>query len=226
MKNFKKHKGLPGFDHINTYYDQLHHCTSAKILPGEYYVTALDECVVTVLGSCVSACVRDKTSGIGGMNHFMLPVTHENSGRWDTDKTGMASRYGDYAMKHLLDDVIKHGGDKNSLEVKIFGGGLINAGQSDVGAQNIKFAREFLQNAGMPVAAEDLGGTQPRKVYFFPKTGKVMIKRIDTLHNDTIQQREMDYRYDLKNGSRPKDVKSSDDELIDIEPIDIARFFE
>ena len=66
---------IAGFEHVNRYVDREHGVIAAKILPGEYYVTQEDELITTVLGSCISACIRDKESGMGGMNHFMLPET-------------------------------------------------------------------------------------------------------------------------------------------------------
>lgn len=71
---------LPGFEHINRYWDSVHQAAAAKLLPGEYYVTVEDEIIVTVLGSCVSACIRDPIRGIGGMNHFMLPISQQGRG--------------------------------------------------------------------------------------------------------------------------------------------------
>lgn len=210
MKRNEPEGRFSGFEHINTYYDGMHGCYAAKILPGEYYVTSADECVVTVLGSCVSACVRDKVFGIGGMNHFMLPVTHSDTPRWGNSTVNVATRYGDYAMEHLMNDIISHGGLKKNFEVKLFGGGLINQGQSDIGGKNIKFVRQFLKDEGISVAAEDLGGIHPRKVYYFPQTGKVMMKRINTLHNNTIQKREEKYQHDLDADSISGDIELFD----------------
>ena len=63
----------------NTYFDRHLNMEAVKILPGEYFATTRDLVVVTVLGSCVSVCLRDRRSGIGGMNHFMLPGNDEHS---------------------------------------------------------------------------------------------------------------------------------------------------
>jgi len=185
------------FDHINVYFDRLHQCHTAKLLPGEYYMTTSDECIVTVLGSCVSACVRDRMFGIGGMNHFMLPVSHDQSPTWGGSAVDVVTRYGDYAMEHLLNDIISHGGLKENFEVKLFGGAMVNGSNSDVGPMNIRFIRQFLKDEGIQIDAEDLGGNHPRKIYYFPRTGKVMMKRITTLHNHTIFHREHDYQHHL-----------------------------
>lgn len=210
MRNSNGIHRFPGFEHINVYYDNIHQSHAAKLLPGEYYVTASNECIVTVLGSCVSACVRDKRFGIGGMNHFMLPETYGESPKWGNSTVGVATRYGDYAMEHLLNDIVSHGGNKNNFEVKLFGGGLINEGMSDVGSKNILFVRQFLRDEGISVAAENLGGIHPRKIYYFPKTGKVMMKRITSLHNDTIIKREAEYRRNIETEPVSGDIELFD----------------
>ena len=189
---------LPGFEAVNRYWDTVHEMPAAKILPGEYYVTRGQELVTTVLGSCVSACIRDRIFGIGGMNHFMLPISGDGKG-WvgASDVTSTATRYGNYAMEHMINDILKHGGHKRHLEAKIFGGGRMMDALSDVGAKNIAFVREYLDVEGIPLRSEDVGDIYPRKLIFFPATGKVLMKRIKHLHNDTILQREKDYRTEI-----------------------------
>jgi len=97
---------LPGFDHINTYYDSVHEIATAKLLPGEYYVTTQNEAVVTVLGSCVSACIRDRIFGIGGMNHFMLPIHEKERSTWKGGVADQITRFGNYDMEHLSNDIL------------------------------------------------------------------------------------------------------------------------
>ena len=64
------------------FFDAASAAWMVKVFPGEFYVTKkTDEVLVTVLGSCVSACIRDPFAGIGGMNHFMLPHTIGRLGR-------------------------------------------------------------------------------------------------------------------------------------------------
>src|SRR5690348_5057665 len=136
-----------------------------KLLPGEYYVSRTDEAISTVLGSCVSACVRDPACGLGGMNHFLLP---ENAtvgpNYWLDPSVGLATRYGSYAMESLINDLLKLGAVRERLEIKLFGGGRILQGMTDVGERNIDFIKSYMQLEGLRVAAEDMGGTQPRKV--------------------------------------------------------------
>lgn len=190
-------RALRGFHHINRYWDKYHRLYAAKILPGEYYVTMQGEMIVTVLGSCVSACVRDKVFGIGGMNHFMLPIGVEGgstNSAWNT----AATRYGNFAMEALINDILKNGGRRENLEFKVFGGGMILENMTDVGEKNIKFIHDFIKTEGFELLAEDLGDTYPRKVHYFPQTGKVKMKKLRSLHNNTILEREACYRDSLE----------------------------
>lgn len=189
---------LPGFEHINRYWDKAHHCNAAKILPGEYYVTTQNEEIVTVLGSCVSACIRDRVFGIGGMNHFMLPMTSENaSDAWKNVNISAATRYGNYAMEHMINAILTNGGMRKNLEVKLFGGGRILAQMTDVGARNVAFVRDYVQVENLNVIAEDLGDIYPRKVMYNPMTGKVRMKKLRSLHNNTVVERETTYMKNL-----------------------------
>jgi chemotaxis protein CheD len=196
---------ISGFDHVNRYWDRERDMVAAKILPGEYYVTRQDELVTTVLGSCVSACIRDKESGIGGMNHFMLPQT--SSGKGSDTIVGIATRYGNYAMEHLINTILSNGGKRKNLEVKVFGGGKIIPALTDVGMKNIDFVLYYLDQEGLRVLSQDLGDIYPRKVVYFPKTGKVAMKKIQDLHNDTIIKREKQYISTLKNEPVAGDVE-------------------
>jgi chemotaxis protein CheD len=179
----------------NIYYDRNFDCDAAKILPGEYYYTQKDMLIVTVLGSCVSACIRDRVSGIGGMNHFMLP----DGG--DADSPVSASmRYGTYAMEVLINDVLKAGARRENLEAKVFGGGNVLRGfiAINVGQRNAQFVRDFLRAENIRVMAEDLNDIYPRKVYFFPRTGKVLVKKLKQMNNNTVVNREQDYAQRLQ----------------------------
>lgn len=189
---------LSGFEHINRYWDKMHNSNAAKILPGEYYVTTQDEVIVTVLGSCVSACIRDRVFGIGGMNHFMLPMTNENSSdAWKNVNISASTRYGNVAMEHLINSILSNGGLRKNLEVKLFGGGRILAQMTDIGARNIAFVHDYVNIEGLRVIAEDLGDTCPRKVMYNPLTGKVKMKKLRSLHNNTVVERETKYMHEL-----------------------------
>lgn len=191
-------RSLPGFERINRYWDMVHEMPAAKILPGEYYVTTGNELVTTVLGSCVSACIRDRVFGVGGMNHFMLPLSADGQG-WSGagDLVSTATRYGNYAMEHMINDILKHGGHKKHLEAKIFGGGRMMQSLSDIGARNIDFVREYLDTEGIPLVSENVGDIYPRKIIYIPSSGRALMKRIKHLHNDTIIRRESEYRSEI-----------------------------
>ena len=164
---------------------------AAKILPGELYVSMHGEMISTVLGSCVAACIRDVRKGIGGMNHFMLPEPSEHSHGWGNDN--LTTRYGSWAMEALINEILKRGGTRDTLEVKLFGGGQIIENMTDIGARNILFVREFMKAEGLKIVAEDFGGSRPRKVLYFPDTGSVKLKRLNQVQNKTVFSRERDY---------------------------------
>jgi chemotaxis protein CheD len=142
----------------------------------------------TVLGSCVSACVRDTVARVGGMNHFLL-ATQSGSAR---DRYGESARYGAFAMEQLINLVLAKGsGNKANLEFKVFGGGIIHAGLNDVGAKNVAFVTEFLRNEGFVIASRDLGGTFARRVMFQPVTGRALVKRLDSAENAMLVREEL-----------------------------------
>jgi chemotaxis protein CheD len=180
----------------NVYYDRTFDCDAAKILPGEYYYTGKNMLIVTVLGSCVSACIRDRVTGLGGMNHFMLPDGGGDAG----SPVSASMRYGTFAMEVLINDLLKAGARRENLEAKVFGGGAVLRGFTamNVGERNAAFVMNFLKTERIPVLAEDLNDIHPRKVYFFPKTGKVLVKKLMQTQNDTLAKRELDYAKRLK----------------------------
>jgi chemotaxis protein CheD len=185
---------LPGFEHLQRFWEPDTERWTAKILPGEYYVTRSDEAITTVLGSCISACIRDPVEGIGGMNHFMLPQESASGGSsWLEAGVGLATRYGSYAMESLVNDLLKLGAVRERLEIKIFGGGRILASMTDVGQRNINFIRGFIRIEGYAIAAEDLGGSQPRKIVYFPAQGRVRVRRLRAIENRSIADREQIY---------------------------------
>jgi len=186
------------------YFDRHFQIEAAKIKPGEYYVTPREMMIVTVLGSCVSACIRDRQRGIGGMNHFMLP-TEDSS----TDICSASARYGDYAMEILINELLKMGAQRHHLEAKIFGGGRVLKGfsQSNIGERNVDFVHRYLAKEEIPVIARDLLDIYPRKVYFFPQSGRVLVKKLRSMHNTTIFDRERDYQQRLSRTRIEGDVE-------------------
>jgi chemotaxis protein CheD len=189
----------------NLYFDRTFNMQASKIVPGEYYVTRRDMVLVTVLGSCVAACIRDKTNGIGGMNHFMLPKSMGEQSGW----ISASARYGAYAMEVMINQILKQGAKRENLEAKIFGGGAVlkNMNSLNVGNDNAKFALEYLKKEKIPILAKDLLGDLPRKVYYFPKTGKVLVKKLQSLPNDTISTREQEYNERLINSRIEGDIE-------------------
>ena len=177
------------FAHIRRMQDRRFPHEIAAILPGEFFVSDSPMIVYTVLGSCVSACIRDPLVGVGGMNHFMLPKPREAG----TDSWGESTRYGSYAMESLINEILKRGGAKNRLEVKLFGAGRIYEGNIDVGARNAEWVLEYIKTEGLTACKTDLGDVLPRKVYYFTESGRVLMKKIEKVKNDTIAAREREY---------------------------------
>jgi chemotaxis protein CheD len=172
---------------VALYYDKEFEREAVKILPGQYYAAARDMLIVTVLGSCVSACLWDPVRRIGGMNHFMLPG--------DPDKAGDSARLGVYAMELLINRMHKLGAERTRLVAKVFGGAAVLEGMDtlNVGTQNGNFVLDFLREEGIAVTAQDLYDVHPRKVYFFLQNGKVKVKRLGSLRGDSLVRRERDY---------------------------------
>lgn len=196
------------FSNIRRFWNKEFEIVCAKILPGEYYVTKDNESITTVLGSCIAACIRDKETGVGGMNHFMLPETNQHKlSSGDEAVVGNATRYGNYAMEHLINVILANGGKRKNLEVKLFGGGKIIPTLGDVGQRNIDFVLEYIDTEALKLVSDDLGDIYPRKVIYFPKTGKVRMKKIKDLHNETIASREKQYRTSIKDIEVQSDVE-------------------
>ncbi|NTV96477.1 MAG: chemoreceptor glutamine deamidase CheD [Thiobacillus sp.] len=190
---------LPGFEHVRRSWNNQFQSYAARILPGEFYVTRHKEGVATTLGSCISACIRDRVSGIGGMNHFMLPATEfSDLASLKAANLSDATRFGNYAMEHLINEIMRNGGRRQNLEVKLFGGGRIISNMTDVGLANITFVRDYLDIEGLPVVAEDVGDIFPRMVMFFPATGVAKVKRLRSLHTNTIADQERQYIDSIK----------------------------
>jgi len=183
------------------FYDAHFRNDAVKVLPGEYYVDGEDLIVTTTLGSCIAACLYDRQARIGGMNHFMLPDEGKLVGTHGNISAG--GRYGVHAMELLINQILKLGGRRERLEAKVFGGGNVLQGfmLSNVGEQNAEFIVEYLNLERIPIAARDLLDVWPRKIYFFPRSGKVMVKRLRKINNDTIVLRERDYGARLFHGT-------------------------
>jgi chemotaxis protein CheD len=155
------------------YADHHFQYDAVKVLPGEYFVSGDDVMIMTVLGSCIAACIWDGKARLGGMNHFMLPEGDDGSGR-----------YGSYAMELLLNEMIKMGARRETMQAKVFGGGAVMAGFTtmNVGERNTKFVLDYLATERIPVVSQDVLDIHPRKVCFFPVTGKALVKRLAHAH--------------------------------------------
>ena len=166
------------------FYDAHFQAEAVKVLPGEYFVFNEDVLIMTTLGSCIATCLWDRQAKIGGMNHFMLP-----------DNGGGASdsgRYGSYAMELLINEMLKMGASRLTLEAKVFGGGAVISGMNtiNVGERNTAFVMEYLKTERIPVVSKDVLEIYPRKVCFFPHSGKAMVKRLAPSNPDAIVAQE------------------------------------
>jgi chemotaxis protein CheD len=172
------------------FFDNATSCWMVKVFPGEFYVTRQpDEMLVTVLGSCVSACIRDPVAGVGGMNHFMLAKGH--SGGWGDEL--QSARFGNFAMEKLINELIKAGCSRSRMEIKVFGGGNVIEASTQVGTSNSEFVLKYLEAEGLRCAAEDLGGPYPRRIHYSPATGRVVRRLLGTSETYAISREEREY---------------------------------
>lgn len=166
------------------FFDAHFQSEAVKVLPGEYFVFNEDMLIMTTLGSCIATCLWDRQAKIGGMNHFMLP-----------DNGGGASdsgRYGSYAMELLINEMMKMGASRMTMEAKVFGGGAVISGMNtiNVGERNTAFVMDYLKTERIPVVSKDVLDIYPRKVCFLPHSGKAMVKRLAPTNPDAIVQQE------------------------------------
>ena len=154
---------------------------AVKVLPGEYFVHDEDLLITTTLGSCIAACLWDRDRRIGGMNHFMLP-----------EGAGDSGRYGSYAMELLINEMMKKGATRLTMEAKVFGGGAVISGMNtiNVGERTTQFVLDYLKTERIPVVSKDVMDVYPRKVCFFPASGKAMVKRLAPANTDALVAQE------------------------------------
>lgn len=178
-------KSLPRSPGEASFFYSDHHFQydAVKVLPGEYFVSGDDLIIMTVLGSCISACIWDPKVRAGGMNHFMLP---------DGDSVDGFGRYGSYAMELLINEMLKKGARRETMQAKVFGGAQVMAGftSMNVGERNTKFVLDYLATERIPVVSQDVLDIHPRKVCFFPVTGKALVKRLAHSHPETLAVEE------------------------------------
>ena len=149
------------------WYDPQFGNEAVKVLPGEYFVFDEDLLIMTTLGSCIAACLWDRQARVGGMNHFMLP-------------DGDSGRYGSFAMELLINEMMKLGAQRSTMEAKVFGGGQVIAGMHsiNVGERNTRFVLDYLKTERIPIVSKDVLDVHARKVCFLPASGKALVKRL------------------------------------------------
>ncbi len=179
MKTRPRRPGEASFFYVDHHFQ----FPAVKVLPGEYYVSTDDMVIMTVLGSCIAACIWDTRARVGGMNHFMLP---------DGDMVGGSGRYGSYAMELLINEMMKLGARRESMQAKVFGGGQVMASFTamNVGERNTEFVMNYLQTERIPIVSKDVLDIYPRKVCFFPSTGKALVKRLAHSHPEALVEQE------------------------------------
>lgn len=181
------------------YWDPRDDCWHTQITQGEAYVTAEEnEVISTVLGSCVAACIRDPVARIGGMNHFLLP---------DGDGSGDVMRYGVYSMELLINGILGRGAARERLQAKLFGGANVIAALSGIGTRNADFAEHFLMDEGIHIVGGDLRGTSPRRVQYWPWTGRARQLSISTDARELVQQELKEARHELEVVEEKNDVE-------------------
>ena len=176
MEKLKSQARKPG-EASFFFYDAHFKNDAVKILPGEYFVHDEDMLIMTTLGSCIAACIWDRNARIGGMNHFMLP-----------EGSGESGRYGSYAMELLINELLKRGASRLTMEAKVFGGGQVISGMNtmNVGERNTQFVMDYLKTERITVVSKDVLDIYPRKVCFLPSSGKAMVKRLAATNTEAL----------------------------------------
>lgn len=179
LKNATRRPGEASF----FFYDAHFRNDAVKVLPGEFFVHDEDILIMTTLGSCIAACLWDRERKIGGMNHFMLP---------DGGGANDSGRYGSFAMELLINEMIKRGANRTTMEAKVFGGGAVISGMNsiNVGERNTKFVLDYLRTERISVVSKDVMDIYPRKVCFLPASGKAMVKKLASANTEALIAQE------------------------------------
>ena len=202
INNYKERRIIPesstqeNFNGNRNYFDEKENIKVVKIISGEWYVSNNSEMLSTILGSCVSACIRDKVRKIGGMNHFMLPGDDAT-----VNNNSSSARYGVFAMEMLINGILKLGGQRERFEIKVFGGGNVTNSSARIGSKNAVFIREYLAREGFDIVSEDLEGDFPRRVHYYPETGKVMVHKLKRKEDMIIIEEENRYKNKITNNN-------------------------
>jgi chemotaxis protein CheD len=191
------------------FFDAANAAWVVKVLPGEFFVTKKsDEVLLTVLGSCVAACIRDPIASVGGMNHFMLP--QHKSGSWGDELR--STRFGNFAMEKLINELIKAGCARDRLEIKVFGGGNVTDTSNAVGTDNSEFVLRYLDAERLRCVAQDLGGTLPRRIEYYPMTGRVVRRLLGLNDKFAVDREESDYQSRLRKQEPAGEIQLFGDE--------------
>jgi len=174
----------------STYFDNKFKTTAHKVNQGEHCVLSKSQHMIcTILGSCIAVCICDPVVQVGGMNHFLLPKNNNQE-----DNSLVSMRYGNNAMEVLINDILKRGGDRRRLEVKAFGAGNVMDINTDIGGKNQRFLKEYMAREGLKLVASDLGGDRPRRVNYFPATGKAFVFQMNRTGDRRIVSEEAAYK--------------------------------
>ncbi|HEY0833299.1 MAG TPA: chemotaxis protein [Azospirillum sp.] len=178
-----------------SYFDPEFNAYVVPVVLGHHRISSrTDDMLVTTLGSCVAACIHDPVARVGGMNHFLLPGAPTENG------AGPATRYGGVAMERLVNDVLARGGQRDRLEVKVFGAARVIDTTFDAGVANAAFVLDYVKAAGLKLTGQDLGGASGRRVHFFPTSGKAFRRLVrPETERETVSQ-ELDCLRALKHG--------------------------
>ena len=159
------------------WYEPKFDSVAVKVLPGEYFVGSEELPITTTLGSCIAACLWDSQARIGGLNHFLLAEGSDGSGR-----------YGSFAMDILINEMMKRGAMRSSLQAKVFGGGQVIGGRNsiNVGERNTHFVLDYLKTERISVISKDVLDIYARKVCFLPASGRAMVKRLASTNTEAL----------------------------------------
>lgn len=189
-------RALPRVDgQANFFYREVvFNADAVRIMPGEFFVHGEDIVITTTLGSCIAACLWDRQAQIGGMNHFMLPG--------GSGSAPDAGRYGMEAMERLINTLLRQGATRRTLEAKLFGGAAMipGPGSLNVGERNTRFALDYLRDHEITLISKDVLGSSPRKVCFFPHTGRVMVRRLPPTQHNLVLALEREARRKVSGG--------------------------
>ncbi|MCD4748932.1 MAG: chemotaxis protein CheD [Thermoanaerobaculales bacterium] len=180
---------------MRIFWDREHATERVVIEPGEFHTASDDRVICTVLGSCVSVCLKDSTGPLAGMNHFMLPDAVSKDALFSSE----SGRYGINAMELLITELQQRGARRQDLVAKVFGGGHmldIDGSASRIPTSNLTFAISYLKEEGIPILSKDVGGRWARRIAFHTRTNEVAVSRfvrkaVDVAHLENNYRRRI-----------------------------------